>query len=92
MLFQSLYDAITESPPTCPAVFTVVVQLIQVLQVLWVDDGRTRGSVTGPTDGSGGGVARGPTDEAVFFSPNLTATRRIGTWGGEGSAFIFFAK
>lgn len=83
---------ITVTPPTCPAIFTVVVQLIQILQVIWVDDCRTRGSVARSTDGSGGGVAQGPADEAVFSSPYLATTRRIGTWGGEGSAFIFFAK
>ena len=36
---------------TCPSILTVGVQVIQIPQVLGVDDGRPRGSLTGPADG-----------------------------------------
>lgn len=43
---------------TCPAIFTAVVQIVQLLQILWVNDGGTGCSVGRGPGGAGSGTSR----------------------------------
>lgn len=51
---------------TSPAILAVIVQLIQVLQVVWIDDGWTCRPVHWPADGLRG-QTKGSADKAVLL-------------------------
>lgn len=63
---------------TSPAILAVIVQLIQILQVLWIDDGWTCRPVNRPADGLRG-QAKGSADEAVLLFHVTAETTTEGT-------------